>query len=147
MMTRMTFLTLFLGGLLAALPAFAQGDAEEIARQMAKQGFANISIEETWLGRTRIIGTRSGGSREIVLNPKTGEILRDLWLNAKGEVRAADIDFDEDGAEDGAEDAADDRLDDRLDDRADALDDARDAADDSGGNSGTGDGDRDRDDD
>ena len=99
-----------MGGFLAAFPAHAQGLAEDFARQMARQGFVNIETEATWLGRTRITGTRNGGSREIIVNPNTGEVLRDLWLNSDGQVRAADIDFDDlqDAAEDAAEDSDDD---------------------------------------
>ena len=137
-------MALVLGGLMAAWPAFAQNLAEDIARQMRQQGFLDVGIERTWLGRTRITGTRDGGSREIIANPNTGEILRDLWLDAQGQVRAADIDL---GAADGfgidaaagrAEDARDDRQDAR-DDRQDARDDARDDRDDSSDDSDSGD--------
>lgn len=137
-------MALVLGGLMAAWPAFAQDLAEDIARQMRQQGFLDVGIERTWLGRTRITGTRDGGSREIIANPNTGEILRDLWLDARGQVRAADIDLGAVGAADGfgidgaaglADDARDDRQDAR-DDRQDARDDARDDRDDSGDDSG-----------
>ena len=127
-------MVLVLGGLLAALPASAKGLADEIARQMAQQGFQNIGIEETWLGRTRITGIRNGGSREIIVNPNTGEILRDLWLNAQGQVRAADIDLDL--VDDAADDAAD-AIGDRLDDRKDAQDDADDSSGSGSGDSGS----------
>lgn len=130
MKTRLTLVSLILTGLLAAFPASAQGMAEEIARQMRRQGFEDIHIAQTWLGRMQITGTRSGGTREIVVNPNTGEILRDLWLNAQGQMRAADIDFDDDDAEDAADDAED------------AAEDARDDAEGSrGGSSGKGGGD------
>lgn len=131
MTTRRKILALVLGGLMAALPASAKGVADEIARQMSRQGFRNISIEETWLGRTRITGTRNGGSREIIMNPKTGEILRDLWLNAQGQVRAADIVLGDDAkTEDATDDATDDARDDASDARDDARDDRQDARDD-----------------
>ena len=104
--------TLVLGGLMAASPACAQSVSSEIVRQMSRQGFGNVIVEKTWLGRTRITGTRAGGSRKIIVNPKTGEILRDLWLNAQGQVRAADIDpeeVDEDSAKSGIETSSDTR--------------------------------------
>jgi hypothetical protein len=88
-------------------------------------------VEKTWFGRNRITGTRDCGSREIIVNPKTGEILRDFWLNARGRVRAADIDpeeVDEDSAKSGIETSSDTRDggEDARDSRQDARDDARD---------------------
>lgn len=103
MKRRQTFFALLLGGLMAASPAFARSLAENIARQLSGQGFSNVQIEGTWLGRSRITGTRNGESREIVVNPNTGEILRDLWLNDKGQVRAAEIDVEDDGTDDSSD--------------------------------------------
>jgi|GEM_PF-1492657 len=102
MTRRRLFCALALGGLLAASPAVARSLAESIARQLTQQGFGDVQVEDTWLGRARITGTRGGEAREIVVNPKTGEVLRDLWLNSEGQVRAFDIDVDD------ADDAGDD---------------------------------------
>ncbi len=88
-------LALVLGGLIAASPVFADGLADKIARRMVQLGFGDVQVEGTFLGRARITGTRAGVSREIIVNPNTGEILRDLWLGADGQVRAADIDTDD----------------------------------------------------
>ena len=67
-----------------AAVAFAATAADQIVLQLRGQGFAKIEIEQTWLGRTRILAERGSASREIILNPSTGEILRDLWLTKNG---------------------------------------------------------------
>ena len=76
----------FLHGLTAASTmvvvgstAFAASFAEDVVSQLARQGFVNIEVETTWLGRVRIVAERADGQREIIMNPRTGEILRDTW--------------------------------------------------------------------
>ena len=87
---------LFLFGLattsvLAAVagPALAASYAEDVVAQLNQLGFSEIAVETTWLGRIKIVASRSDGIREIVLNPRTGEILRDVWMpvSGDGEVR------------------------------------------------------------
>jgi hypothetical protein len=73
------FLTLALAG-----GAMAQGYADDVVRQLNGQGYADISVTTTFLGRVRILAEGEGGHREIILNPRTGEILRDLWIVAGG---------------------------------------------------------------
>ena len=68
--------------MLLAGGAFAATYAEDVVRQLTKQGFYNIAVDTTWLGRVRIHADRSDGQREIILNPRTGEILRDSWQAA-----------------------------------------------------------------
>lgn len=63
---------------LAAAPAFADVE-DQVTRQLRKQGFKQIEVTSTLLGRTRILAKRRDGTREIILNPRTGEILRDMW--------------------------------------------------------------------
>lgn len=58
--------------------------ADGIMAQLSRQGFTAISSETTWLGRLRIIASRKDGSREIVINPRTGEILRDQFTALRG---------------------------------------------------------------
>ena len=65
-------------------PAFARSFSDEVISQLVSQGYSNIVTETTWLGRVRILADISGGRREIILNPRTGEILRDLWTAADG---------------------------------------------------------------
>ena len=59
---------------------------------MLKQGYSDITTSQTWLGRTRIIAIGEDSRREIIVNPRTGEILRDFWQ---------DIDDDDDDDDDG----------------------------------------------
>ena len=124
-----------------ALPAFAASYAEDVVGQLAGLGYENITIEATWLGRIRILATRSDGAREIVLNPRTGEILRDVWTPTSGDgVRRVilddvdeDIDIDGDGDGDGDNDGDNSGSDDDADDNDNSggSDDGDDASDDS----------------
>lgn len=59
-------------------PASAQTYELDITAQLRAQGYQNISLSHTWLGRTRIVALLGSDLREIVLDPNTGEILRDL---------------------------------------------------------------------
>ena len=87
-MKRRQLLTGILGAMgmqmLTALPALSQSFVEQVVTQLRAQGFQSIEVERTLLGRTRIAALRTDGSREIVLNPNTGEILRDLWTSTSG---------------------------------------------------------------
>ena len=51
---------------------------KELGNVPVIQSFTRIETEQTWLGRTRIVAEGSQGQREIIVNPNTGEILRDL---------------------------------------------------------------------
>ena len=70
-----------LGASLLAAPAagWAQSFADRIVSQLRAQGYDDISVSNTWLGRTRIVAQSADGNREIIIDPRTGEILRDLW--------------------------------------------------------------------
>lgn len=63
--------------LLGTAPAFAQSFEESLVAQLREQGYASIVVSRTWLGRLRIDATMGEARREIVINPSTGEILRD----------------------------------------------------------------------
>jgi hypothetical protein len=125
--------------LLTAPMAFAQSYADQIVQQLSAQGFSDITVEITLLGRIRIKGHNGQGLREIIMNPHTGEILRDMWIDANGNAilpllaapgRGEDSGSGSDDAEDDADEAADDAGDDADDAADDAEDDADDAADD-----------------
>ena len=58
---------------------WAQDIQSQIVAQLQAQGFERIEIARTWLGRIRIEAEGPGIEREIILNPNTGEILRDYW--------------------------------------------------------------------
>ncbi|MEI6799459.1 MAG: hypothetical protein WCO04_09630 [Pseudomonadota bacterium] len=90
-----------------AMPAFSASFADAIVAQLTVQGFTNISVQTTWLGRVQILALRSDGQREIILNPRTGEILRDLWTAAQGQTAYALIDpVGSTGAQPSAQDQA-----------------------------------------
>lgn len=97
-------------GTMGAAPAFADDFSDRIVRQLESQGFSKIETEQTWLGRTRIVAEGSDGQREIIVNPNTGEILRDLWLTQGGEGGGSLINArgDDSGNDDDSDDANDD---------------------------------------
>ncbi len=83
-MKRRLFLSLGLAAVFSGRAAFARSFAESVVAQLKKQGYRHVRVERTLLGRTRILAERNGGQREIILNPRTGEILRDLWITVSG---------------------------------------------------------------
>ena len=74
-------------GLLFAVPAVAQSKSvqEQIIEQLAQQGFSEIEVARTFLGRVRIQAYSDTLVRELVFNPVTGEILRDYWQDRDAE--------------------------------------------------------------
>lgn len=71
-----------LGGLLTALalaaPVCAQDYAADLESRLKGQGYEIDTIERTLLGRVRIVARGPDGAREVIVNPRTGEILRDM---------------------------------------------------------------------
>lgn len=63
-----------------AWPAGAETVAETVARQLREQGYQRIETSYTWLGRLRVNAVQGEMKREIVINPNTGEILRDYEM-------------------------------------------------------------------
>jgi hypothetical protein len=90
-MTRRMFLAALV--LCAALsPGTALASYEdELVRRLEQQGYSEIVVSRTFLGRTRILATSPNGTRELILNPKTGEILRDLWTDTNGRTLPAPL--------------------------------------------------------
>ncbi len=58
---------------------------DDLVEWLQGQGYSEISVTRTLLGRTRIVATGSDGTRELILNPRTGEVLRDIWTNSRGQ--------------------------------------------------------------
>jgi hypothetical protein len=94
-MRRRILFAAVLACLAAAETAAADGFAETIVRQLHDQGYDNVSVSDTWLGRTRIFAQSADAEREIILNPRTGEILRDLYI---GDASGSRIYDDEDNS-------------------------------------------------
>ena len=63
--------------LLVSKPVSAQSVIDQITGQLRAQGFSKIEVSDTWLGRARIEAKSRDWEREIIVNPRTGEILRD----------------------------------------------------------------------
>lgn len=78
-MDRRSFVISGLSLCLSAFPAWAQSASDAIARQLRAQGYTSVEVSKTLLGRARIVARRKGELREIIVNPRTGEILRDYW--------------------------------------------------------------------
>ncbi len=66
---------------LAAVPAAADDDdlADSLRARLAAQGFTGIEIDRTLFGRLHVTASGNGYRREIVIDPDTGEVLRDYW--------------------------------------------------------------------
>jgi len=64
---------------------FSQSYEDSLVKQLRAQGYSNINVSRTLLGRAQISATTEGEVREIILNPRTGEILRDLSQDDRGE--------------------------------------------------------------
>lgn len=109
--------TLVLVLALAGQPVLGETLVERITGQLKDQGYSRVTVSRTLLGRTRIVATAPKVEREIVVNTRTGEILRDLEevedghsrmeirkseaVSASGRNRGADSDDDGDGEDDG----------------------------------------------
>lgn len=83
-MNRRHFMTTLCIGALTAGIAQAASYEESVVAQLRAQGYGKILVERTLLGRVKISASMNGGHREIILNPRTGEVLRDLWIAAGG---------------------------------------------------------------
>ncbi|WP_294622588.1 hypothetical protein [uncultured Roseovarius sp.] len=108
--------------------AQAQTAQDRIVQQLRDQGFDEIEVTRTWLGRVRIVAEEDDTLREIILNPNTGHILRDYWVELDDDDDDDDRDDDDDDRDDD-DDYHDDDDDDR-DRRRGVLDNDHDADDD-----------------
>lgn len=119
-MRRLLILCLLL--CLSALPVRAETLVDRIADQLRSLGYDRIETESTLLGRTRIEARSVDWDREIIVNPRTGEILRDYSERRSGSSGKSgrssggdllDIkDDDDDEKDDDKKDSDDDRDDD-----------------------------------
>ena len=112
-------------------PEIAQAQANKtevvvasLISELQSSGYTNITERRTWLGRLRIRAVRGEYIREIIINPRTGEILRDYHFELEdglfgfekeenvaqsgGEVEEDDDDDDDNGDDDNEEGDSDD---------------------------------------
>lgn len=135
----------FLAATVAALtlvPFAALADLEsQMVRRLRKDGYSQITVSRTLLGRMRIVAFGHGGMREIILNPQTGEVLRDVWIASDGSSGPAALANDDTGSDGGGsggggsdddDDPDDDSGDDDSDDENDDSEDDDDGGDDDG---------------
>ena len=63
----------------APIPALAQTATplERFKQMLQSQGFSEMKVNRTWLGRVRIVARSKDARRELVFNPYSGEVLRD----------------------------------------------------------------------
>lgn len=116
LMKRRSFLLMTsAAGASVAFPAYADY-VNSVRDQLRQQGYRQISVSSTMLGRTRIVAKSKTGTREIIMNPRTGEILRDLWSSAQGSSGPSIVGSDADDPDDGQDDDSDDDRDDDADD-------------------------------
>ena len=107
--------------LLAAPPALADADRvrDFVVRELREDGYSEIRITRTWLGRLRFVARNGDRRREIVVNPATGVILRDYirWVRNSGSQGGGSGNGS--GGSGGEEDDDDDEDDDENDDEND----------------------------
>jgi hypothetical protein len=75
--------------LVLAMPVEASANfVDDVVNALSAQGYSDIDVTQTLLGRARIVATNEEGTRELVVNPRTGEVLRDVWTPRHGDQRA-----------------------------------------------------------
>lgn len=104
-MNRRIFVAVACFGLLTAGAATARDFADTVVGQLRSQGYSQVTVTSTWLNRTRIFAESRDAQREIILNPRTGEILRDLYIGKDSGSRIYD---DSDNSGSGGDDDDDD---------------------------------------
>jgi hypothetical protein len=62
----------------AASAALAETPQDRLLAALVADGYTIEQTERTWLGRLRIIAVKGDLRREVVINPGTGEVLRDI---------------------------------------------------------------------
>ncbi len=83
-MKRRTILAIAIVAAIGAAPAFGQTAIQQrFVSELKQQGFGDLKINRTWLGRVRITAQSKDYKRELVFNPNSGEILRDYWEATK----------------------------------------------------------------
>ncbi|ANP37529.1 hypothetical protein JL2886_02640 [Phaeobacter gallaeciensis] len=102
---------LFVLVMLLVQPGVALADpfTDRITDQLRSQGYGEIVVTRTFLGRYRIVATTDRIEREIIVNPGTGEILRDYIEDKDDDSASSGLFslFDRLGGEDGDSDGDD----------------------------------------
>ena len=96
-MNRRFFLTVAVSVFAGVAPVWAGSFQDKYVDQLKKQGFVDLQISRTWLGRTRITASSKTHQRELIFNGRSGEILRDYLEEKSGGARAIQLLDPEDG--------------------------------------------------
>ncbi len=78
--------------MICATLSLSAGEADEtetvaaVLGALRDGGYHEIWFERTLLNRVRIVATRNGEHREIVVDPRTGELLRDYQQDRERDV-------------------------------------------------------------
>lgn len=68
-----------MGGPEVMRPLTVQAVTEaDLIASLEQEGFSVVERERTFLGRVRILAVGPAGTREVILNPRNGRVLRDL---------------------------------------------------------------------
>ncbi|MCK4860993.1 MAG: hypothetical protein KAS85_03640 [Rhodobacteraceae bacterium] len=83
-------------------PSTAKRQAvKNLVAELKAAGFTYIEIHRTFLGRARVLAISATEMREIILNPTTGEVLRDLVQENRGDAQGKANSHAADGRENG----------------------------------------------
>lgn len=110
--------------LLGSTSAIAQNVQEQIVQKLRSEGYTQIEISRSFFGRLRIEAHKDNFERELVVNPRTGVILRDhLELDEEDHKANNSDETDPKKDEDDDRDEEDDREDEDDRDEEDDRDD------------------------
>jgi hypothetical protein len=59
---------------------------QDLIEELTAAGFTYIEIHRTFLGRARIVAYSATEIREVIINPTTGQVLRDLAQESTGNL-------------------------------------------------------------
>ena len=99
-MQRRNFLAMCTAITLVMSPVWTDSFKDRYIAQLKAQGFSNLTVTKTWLGRTRITASSKSYSRELIFSTKTGEILRDYSESIDGAANAQGLTNPNSGSQD-----------------------------------------------
>ncbi|HPD92108.1 MAG: hypothetical protein H6900_09765 [Rhodobacter sp.] len=70
--------------LVSAQAAWATDVQDPVVARLRNEGYSQVEVSRTWLGRTRILASGPQGQREVILSRNSGEVLRDHMLSGPG---------------------------------------------------------------
>ena len=77
-------------------PALSETLEAKVVKGLSRQGYRDMKSSFTFLGRLRVTAEKGETRREVILNRKTGEVLRDVIVGRSGSRSIFDGDDSED---------------------------------------------------